>query len=278
MLSELINFIKMSFKRRMYLYEIQVISLSFLVFPHLLLGSICISVFLITAALLTPSLTSYFTSQLKFLLLRKYEADEKIKNEVNRVADRLGVRVKKVRIAKGLCNAFVCFGTLVLGEELLNCLDYYGRMAVFAHELGHMKEKHTWLKIVAIMALLAIPLWSWRRIYSPTFISEDFTQLMLTIMINIALLAYSIMVMIPVNWYLEIRADRIAVEVAGKASLISALLAITSIEGFELPSEGHPAMSQRIKLILGYKPNDGLIKSITYVFSRPLAGISFLFV
>jgi len=218
-----------------------------------------------------------FSSQVKFLFLHKYEADQKIKNEVDRVADLLGVRVKKVRIAKGLCNAFVCFGTLVVGEELLNRLGRSERIAVFAHELGHMKEKHIWFRMLAMMALLAIPFWSWRRLYSPTIISNDFTQLMLTVMINIALLVYSITTMVPVNWYLEVRADRIAVEVAGKASTISAFLAITKREVFESPSEGHPAVSQRVKLILRDKPSNGLGKRMKSVLSRlpkKLQGIS----
>ena len=267
-MSELWNLIKVSFKKRMFLYEIEVFSLTlFGSFPNLLVRFFCLGTFLITCTLLMPFLTSLFASQLKILFLKKYEADQRIKDEVNKIADQIGVRIKKVYMAKGLCNAYVRFGTLVLGEELLDRLGPSERRAVFAHELGHMKEKHMWFKIVATMALLALPLWAWLRLYWPIIINEQVTQLMLSIMINIALLAYLIVVMVPLNWYLEVRADRIAVEIAGKASAISALLAIVNREKFELPSEDHPAISERVKLILKGRPRNGLIKRMLIVFS-----------
>lgn len=269
MLSELWNFIKVSFKRRMFLYEVEVFSLTlFGSFPGLLVRFFCLGTFLIACTLLMPFLTSLLASQLKILFSKKYEADQKIKNEVGRIADRIGVRVKKVLIAKGLCNAYVRFGTLVLGEELLDRLGPSERRAVIAHELGHMKEKHVWFRIVATMTLPALPLWSWQRLYWPIIINEHVTQLMLSVMINIALLVYLIAVMIPLNWYLEARADSIAVEIAGKASTISALLALVNREEFELSSEDHPAISERVKLILKDKPRNGLIKRMLIAFSK----------
>ena len=263
MFSELWNFIKVSFKKRIFLYEIEVISLTlFGSFPYLLVRFFCLGAFLITCALLMPFLTSQFASQLKILFSKKYEADYRIKNEVNEIAERLQVNIKKIYIVKGLCNAYVRFGTLFLGEELLDRLGPSERRAVFAHELGHIKENHIWFKLVAALVLLALPLWSWLRLYWPIIINEHVTQLMLNIMINIALLAYLMVVMVPLNWYLEIRADRIAVKIAGKASIISALLAIVNREKFELASEDHPAISERVKLILKYKPRNGLIKTL----------------
>jgi STE24 endopeptidase len=253
MLGELWRFIKVSFNRRMYLYAIGVISGTlFGSFPNLLVRFLCLGIFITAFALLTPFLTSLVAWQIKAFFSRKYDADQRIKNEVNKVAELLGVKVKKVLIAKGLCNAYVVFGTLVLGEELLERLGPSQRRAVFAHELGHLKEKHVWLRMLAAVATPTLPLWAWQRLYFPVIINEYFTQLMLSIMISLILFAFSVVAMVPLNWQLEIRADRFMVDVVGKASAISALLAITTREKFKEPSEDHPSVSERIKIILNY--------------------------
>jgi len=260
MLSTFWNLVRVSFNKRLFFYEIGMLTFTLSgSFPNLLVRFFCLFTCLMTSILLMPFLTCMFALQLKTLFVKKYEADDSVKNEVSRIADQLGVKIKKVYIAKGLCNAYVRFGTLVLGEELLNRLGYYERMAVIAHELGHIKEKHIWFKMLATMTLLALPLWAWLRLYWPIIINEIFTQLMLVIMINIALLTYLIVINIPLNWYSEVRADRTAVQIAGKASTISALLTIVDRAKFELPSEDHPAISERIKLILNYKPSKRIL-------------------
>lgn len=269
MLSELWSFIKLSLKRRMILYEAEVVGLTlFGSYPDLPVRFFGLGLFLVACLLLMPFFTSMFTSQLKFLFLKRCKADQRLKNEVDSIGDLVGARASKVCIAKGLNNAFVCFGTLVLGEELLNRVSPSGRRAVIAHELGHMKERHMWLKIVVALVLLAPPLWSWTRLYWPIIINEYVTQLMLNIMINITSLAYLMVVMLPLNWYLELRADRVAVEIAGKAGIISALLAIVNREKFELASEDHPAISDRVKAILKDKPKNGLIEKISIILGR----------
>lgn len=258
MLSELWRFIKVSFKRRMLLYEIGVLSWTlFGSFPNLLVRFFCLGAFITAFALLTPFLTSLVAWQIKALFSKKYEADQRIKSEVGKTAERIGVKPPKVLIAKGLCNAYIHFGTLVLGEELLDRLrarDPSQIRAVIAHELGHRKEKHTWLKMATGVALPAFPLWIWQRLYFPIIISEFVTQLMLNVMITLALFAFLMVAMVPLNWHLEFRADRFMVDVAGKASAIFALLAIVTREKFEIPSEDHPSVSERVKQILKYKP------------------------
>ena len=81
-------------------------------------------------------------------------------------------------------------------------------------------------------------------------------------LINTALLFFIILAMIPVNWYLEVRADRIAEKTAGKSALISAFLKLVNREKFEEPSENHPAISERVKLILKYNPRNGFLKNL----------------
>lgn len=255
MLNGLWNFIKLNFKKRMYLYVLAVFSLTLFQFSPF----VGLATFLISSALLVPFFADSTVSQLKLVFVKKYQADQKIRDEVNEIAAEMGVCVKKVYVAKGLRNAYVRFGTLVLGEKLLNLLGPNQRKVVIAHELAHMKEKHFWLKIVAILGLLIPTLWIWLGLRWPIIISEFVTQAVLNTMINIALLSYLIAMMVLPNWYMEIRADRIAIETApnpisGKASLISALLAIVKKEGFQVASEDHPSVSERIKLILKYNP------------------------
>lgn len=255
MLNTLWNFIKLNFNKRLVLYEIGVSSFVLSgIFPNSLVSSFCLFICLTTYMLLTPFLASTFTFQLRSLFAKKYEADQNIRKEVSEVADQLGAKVEKVYIVKGLCNAYVRFHTLYIGEELLNRLNYYTRKAVFAHELGHIKERHLWFKIPATVVPMVLPLWSWRSLQWPIIINELFTQLMLVILIEIVLLTYLIVFNIPINWYLEMRADRLAVQIAGKAATISALLAIVRKEKIKTPSEDHPAISERIKQILKYKP------------------------
>jgi len=258
MLSELWRFIKVNFKRRMFLCVIGVYSLTLYgSFPNLLVRFFCLGAFITAFVLLTPFLTSLVAWQLKAFFSKKYEADQRIKSEVNETAERIGVKVKNVLIAKGLCNAYIRFGTLVLGEELLGRLSFLpsGRRAVFAHELGHLKEKHVWLKMVAVVGLSAFPLWTWLKLYFPIIVNELVTQLMLNIMVTLALFAFLMVTMVPLNWYLEDRADRFMVDIAGKASAISALLAIVNREKFEIPSEDHRSVSERVKRILKYEPS-----------------------
>ena len=263
MIGKLLRFIKINFRRRMFLYETGVLSLTLSgSFPNLLVRFASLGIFLISSILLIPHITSLITSSIKYLFLKKIEANQNLKKEVDELAKEIGVKVKKVRIVKGLCNAFVSFGTLNLGEKLLERLGSQERKAVIAHELAHIKEKHVWLKIIASGLLLTLPLWSWQKLFWPILFNESITQLVLVFLINTALLFFVILAMIPVNWYLEVRADRIAEKTAGKAALISAFLKLVNREQFKEPSENHPAISERVKLILKYNPRNGFLKNL----------------
>jgi Zn-dependent protease with chaperone function len=263
-LSEVWGFIKLSFMERTYVKVIQVLSLTLFILSPIL-GLVA---FLVATALLMPSSISSLTMQFRFLFIQKHEADESIKNEVNKIAHQLGVRVKKVLIAEGLCNAYVRFGTLVLGDKLLNQCGPAERGAIISHELVHLKEKHMWFRmgVAAISPLL--PLSIWLRIYWPIIMNELTTQLLINIMIGFALLTYLTVVMILPNWYMEIRADQGAVRMVGKACLISALLAIVTKDQFKLASEDHPSISDRIKLILKYNLESSLTSRISASLKR----------
>jgi Zn-dependent protease with chaperone function len=264
MLSELWSFIKLSFMKRLYLYALQYFSLILFILSPLL----GLATFLIASTLLIPSFASLIDSQIKLLFVKKYEADESIKDEVNEVADGLGVKIKKILVAKGLVNAYVRFSTLVLGEGLLNLCDPDLRRAVISHELVHVKEKHIWLRMMGVVTVSAAVSWNLLRLNWPIIFNEMTTQILVYVMMNFALLACVTIAMITPNWYMEIRADQGAIRKVGKAPLISALLAIVTKEEFKVPSEDHPAMSERIKLILKYNPEKSLSKRMRARLSR----------
>ena len=55
--------------------------------------------------------------------------------------------------------------------------------------------------------------------------------------------------MIPINWWLEGRADKIAAKYVGKEYIKSALLTLADKKNLNEPSETHPPIMKRIKLI-----------------------------
>ena len=70
-------------------------------------------------------------------------------------------------------------------------------------------------------------------------------------MITIAFLAYMTLVLIPINWKLEMRADAAAARFAGKDNIKSALLSIAKQDGLEVQSETHPSVMERIRGLEG---------------------------
>jgi len=172
-----------------------------------------------------------------------------IPDEIVYLSNQIGVEIKKLRIAEGLCNAYVIGGAIVLGKNLLEKLNLAEILAVIAHELAHKKGKHIPLRLVIMIPFLALAMYSWSRLYSPIFFTESFTQIVLTVMVNIGLLAFMLVTMIVPNWILEFKADRTAAKFAGKENIKSALLKLVDKENYEEPSETHPSVSERIKRI-----------------------------
>jgi len=249
MLGELVNFIRLSFGKRMILYEIVVLSLTvYGTFPDLTIKLVGFSVCVITSGLFLPIFTSQFVSQLRVIIAHRSIPKIPISNEIANLAERMNVQVKELGLVKG-CTAYVIGKCLVLGKELLERLTYDERQAVVAHELAHIRQRYIFWRIALTSPLLAIPLYSWWRISSPIFFTEWLTHIIITIMLFIGLLAYISMVMIPINWYLEVGADGTAARFAGKNNIKSALLNLVDKEKHEVQSETHPSISERVKRI-----------------------------
>lgn len=249
MLSELWNFVKLSFNKRLALYEIIVLSLTvFGRFPYPIVKYCAFIVFVAASVVFVPIAASQSVSYLRLILAHKNRAKYPASREIAALAKQMNVQVKELGFVKG-CTAYVWGRSLVLGIGLLRRLTLDERQAVVAHELGHIKQRFVIWRLVLMVPLLAIPLYSWWELTSPIFFTEQVTHIMITIMVAMALLAYIRVVMVPVNWLLEAGADKIAAKFVGKENIKSALLALASKEEYDTSSETHPSISERIKRI-----------------------------
>lgn len=254
MRNELWAFIKASLRKIMVLYYLLILSLTIFLspLPFFFIKLVSLVVFWGASVIIVPLMASSLESQLKLVFAKKYEADQGIKDQTSKIAERMRAgKPKKILIAKGVFNACVRFRTLVLGELLLNRLSTDELEGTISHELAHQKRNHVIIMVSATMASLIFPTLIWQRVYYiPIIFSEQFTSLMLHVMICIGLLTFVRFCMIPLNHRLEFDADRIATRTVGRAKMIAALLAIMKKEDFRESSESHPAISERIKRIL----------------------------
>lgn len=159
-----------------------------------------------------------------------------IPQQITDLVKRVDAKVDEFRIQPNLRNAYVIGKTVVIGLPLLTELEPQEVLAIIAHELGHVKQKASMVRaLVMVGGFLSI--WSWFALPIQMF--------------TIASWAYLMILMIPVNWWLESRADNVAREFVGAASLCSALLEIADKEHLNVnePSEDHQSISDRLKLL-----------------------------
>lgn len=97
-----------------------------------------------------------------------------IPNEIKNMANSIGVKIKGVKLKDSTFhNAYAIGRSPVLGVGLLKDLGCEECKAVVAHELGHIKERHSMVRILLMAPLLAVPLFTWSTVYSPNFFSID---------------------------------------------------------------------------------------------------------
>ena len=249
MLREFWNIVRVSFKRRLIIYYVVVLTMSlFGSFPSLIVKLVAFGVFMAASVLFVPIFTLQFVSQLRQLLVHRKREKFEVTPEIADLSKRIGAQVDELGFVKG-CTAYILGKALVFGTELLELLTFDERQGVVGHELGHIKEKHWIIRAVLPIPLLAVPLYSWLRLSSPIFFSESITQIILMVMLNIAMLAFIMLVTIPINWYLEVRADRIAARFVGKEYIKSALLKLANKKNLKEQSETHPSIADRVKAI-----------------------------
>jgi len=238
LLRKLWNFLKLGFGKRIMIACVVVISVTFFRLSlHLMQPLMALFwgiVFLISAELFTSFFTLTFLFNLWIILTHKKAEIVPIPLEISRLANKIGVRIKELRIRQNFCNAYVKNGSLVLGKELMEKLNLQQCLAVVAHELGHIKERHNLIRFLVSIPIL-LSAYTWFEL--PPLICL------------IALFAYTYVMMIPINWWLEGRADKIAAKYVGKEYIKSALLTLADKKNLNEPSETHPPIMKRIKLI-----------------------------
>jgi len=250
MLSELWNFIRVSFKKKLAIYYI--VLLSWILFgsiPIRVFQFVWFFVFVVASGLFLTVFGPQFASNLCLFFLRKNEVKIPVPNEIRELSNRIGGTIKQVRIKGKFGSAFVRGKTLVLGITLLQKLSFNQLQAVVAHESGHIKERHHLLRFLLTLPFMIIPWYSWSRFHIPIFFTESLTFIVVTIMLCIASLAYMIVIMMPVSWWLELRSDEIAARFVGKENIRSALMILANNRNLEEPSEDHPSIAERIKHI-----------------------------
>ncbi len=248
MLREFWNFIK-SFRKRFAVYYFVVLTGSiFGSFPFLVVKLCALGAFAVSSVFFLPITVYYFASTIKQFTLLRDRIKVPIPLEIANLACKAGVSIKELGVVKAN-NAYVLGKSLVLGKELLDKLDRNEVLAVVAHELGHLKRRHLLIKVVSLILFWVIFVLCWSRFSSPIFFSETVTQIILAAIWNIVGFAFLLIVLIPINWLVELDADKFAAKLVGKEHIKSALLQLVDVDKLEEPSETHPSVAERVNRI-----------------------------
>jgi Zn-dependent protease with chaperone function len=166
------------------------------------------------------------------------------------LAGRMGKSLKQIRIIfLQINNAFASSKGITFTKKLFDEFNENEVLAIAAHEIEHQRGHHALYKTIAVMVCMILPVLSWSAFKVPILLNETFTQTLFQIMMNISLLAFMMVIMIPANWYLEIKADAAAARFVGKEHIRSALLKLTTKETMKQNSETHPSVYERIKYL-----------------------------
>lgn len=255
MLTRIYSFVKLNFNKRFILAGAVFISLSlFGTFPSIIVRLVALAVFIASSCLFVPTFIQQYFYNLKILRVHSHRERFSIPLEYAQLAKDMGTKISDYAIVSGR-NAYAFFGSLVIGAELIQNLSPEELYSVVAHELGHIKRNHALLRPLLMTPLMFLPFFAWTTLNSPIFYSETVTLLLLSIMMIIAFFAYVTFVTIPINWKLELSADKASAKFAGKTNIISALRAIAKMNKQDLsePSETHPSIKERIDKIENLK-------------------------
>ena len=252
MLAEVFRLIKASFNKRLALYFSVVTCFT-------IFGSIPIATFKL------PFLVAFFPASALLLIVvgknfiypnfkfaTQYRKGQTIPapKEFQELAKRMGTSLKEIKIIEhDKKNAFATRNGIAFTKKLMDDLSKDEIMGVAAHEITHKKERHILFLTLAIMLPLFGTAISWSRFTAPIIFNDAFTGILFRCMMELALLACMMIIMIPASWILELRADKAAAKFAGKPNIQSALLKLSSPETIKQRSETHPSINERIKYI-----------------------------
>lgn len=153
--------------------------------------------------------------------------------EVQDLAQRMVVRIKTFKVAPNFHNAYTNGNNVVIGQTLMDELTKDELLAVIAHELAHIKENHLLIRLGVLIPIF--------------FIATINFYGLPEILGGIAVLSYVMLVLTPLNWYLEVRADRLARQFVGAEAMKSALTILIGGKDMKEASETHPPIAKRIE-------------------------------
>lgn len=250
MLSDVWQILKVSFNRRLCVYYTVVTCFTmFGSIPMVPFKLLFLAALVPTASLFLMILSRNFLyPTFRFLWLSMKAPKLPVPNQLKQLADRMNTPLEEIKIINiKEKNAFATRKGIVFTKGLLDALDQGEIMSVAAHELGHIKGKHVTYKFFATIGVMAAILIEWLRFTYPIILNETITQIVLQITIDVAMLAFLFVAMIPMNWIAELKADKTAAKFEGKENLRSALLKLTKSEEQDQLCETHPSIKQRIK-------------------------------
>jgi len=160
--------------------------------------------------------------------------------ELSNLAKMMGVRLEGedvLKVAPQWVNAGATIdGKIILGQIVSDEFDREARRGILAHELAHLKAKHT-MKSIAVLFLAFIPVFF--------FIS----LLHLPVVVNLLLVFAAYGLILPkVSWGFEDDADSIAATWVGINPVIKGLRKLAEAKRADVRCDtySHPSISNRI--------------------------------
>jgi Zn-dependent protease with chaperone function len=163
-----------------------------------------------------------------------------LEEELFNLAKMMGVRLKDediLKVAPQWVNAgSTSDGKIIIGQIVAYEFDREARRGILAHELAHLKSKHS-MKSVAVLLLAFIPvLFFISLLHLPSFV-------------NLLLLFSAYGLILPkVSWHFEDEADAIAATFVGINPVIKGLRKLAEAKHADIRHDtySHPSISDRI--------------------------------
>jgi len=235
MIREYCNLLKVGFRKRLFVLFVFVMSIALLNSGLPAIGRAFSFLVLMIAAIPFSFIhvSSFVDSMIRNVQLQRRAQVMPFPEDFSSLAKDMGVKVSNFKIIPGLDNAGASLqGEVFFGTKLLEKMDRDQLMCIAAHEFAHIKERHGLLTAILVSIPLLIVNICW----------SGMPQGLLTI----AMFACFLYFMIPASWYVELRADALAVKVVGKEKYISTLKSLGCDGNPNEANESHPSIMMRI--------------------------------
>lgn len=160
--------IRIGFKKRITICYLLLVSIAvFVSFSNPLVKLAATFSAIITADFMVYCYVPFYVDQLSFLLRFRNKAIElPLPNEISALAKRMNVKIEKMKILPKICNAFALGNQFFIGEDLIKKLDSEEIIGVSAHEFEHIRGKHSIIKVLYILPIVAFFLAFWQNVPS----------------------------------------------------------------------------------------------------------------